>query len=190
MKTMKRIVALALCALMTFACASALAEDRYEIGICQLLQHPALDEATRGFREALVEKLGDAVTFDEQNASGEAVNCATICTTFASDGVDLILANATPALQAAMSATGDIPILGTSITDYGTALGTEFTGTTGINVTGTSDLAPLDGQAAIIKELFPDAEKVGMLYCSAEPNSLSQITVIKGYLCLLYPSGV
>lgn len=182
MKIMKKLVALSLCALMMLSGTAVLAEDTYEIGICQLLQHDALDAATQGFKDALTEKLGDAVTFDEQNASGESVNCATICTTFASNQVDLILANATPALQAAMSATGDIPILGTSITDYGTALGTEFTGTTGINVSGTSDLAPLDGQAAMINELFPEAKNVGLLYCSAEPNSAYQATVIRGYL--------
>ena len=94
----------------------------YTIGICQLVQHPALDAATQGFKDALTEALGDAVTFDEQNASGESANCATIVNTFVSDQVDLILANATAPLQAAASATGDIPILGTSVTDYATAL--------------------------------------------------------------------
>ena len=123
------------------------------------------------------------VKFDEQNAAGDAATCVTITSKFAADGVDLILANATAPLQAAVSATGDIPILGTSITDYATALGMkEWNGTTGINVSGTSDLAPLDGQAAMIQELFPDAKNVGLIYCSAEANSIYQITVIKGYL--------
>lgn len=183
MKNMKKLVALALCALLTLAGTLVVAEDTYEVGICQLLQHPALDQATLGFKDALVEKLGESVTFDEQNASGEAASCATIVNTFVSNDVDLILANATPALQAAMSATADIPILGTSITDYATALGADdFAGTTGINVSGTSDLAPLDGQAAMIKELFPDAKTIGLLYCSAEPNSIYQVNVIRGYL--------
>ena len=156
----------------------------YNIGICQLVQHEALDAATQGFKDALVEKLGEgSVKFDEQNAAGDAANCVTITSKFAADGVDLILANATAPLQAAVSATGDIPILGTSITDYATALGMkDWNGTTGINVSGTSDLAPLDGQAAIIKELFPDAKNIGLVYCSAEANSIYQITVIKGYL--------
>ena len=156
----------------------------YNIGICQLVQHEALDAATQGFKDALVEKLGEgSVKFDEQNAAGDAANCVTITSKFAADGVDLILANATAPLQAAVSATGDIPILGTSITDYATALGMkDWNGTTGINVSGTSDLAPLDGQAAIIKELFPDAKNVGLVYCSAEANSIYQISVIKGYL--------
>jgi putative ABC transport system substrate-binding protein len=163
---------------------TATSDKVYQIGICQLMQHPALDAATQGFKDALVEKLGeDGVQFDEQNASGESNTCSTIVNGFVSANVDLILANATPALQAAMASTADIPILGTSITDYATALGREdFSGTTGINVSGTSDLAPLDGQAEMLQELFPDAKTVGLLYCSGEPNSVYQINVIKGYL--------
>ena len=170
-------IALTLAMAATAACASATT-----VGICQLVQHEALDAATQGFKDALTEKMPD-VKFDEQNAAGDAATCVTITSKFAADGVDLILANATAPLQAAVSATGDIPILGTSITDYATALGMkEWNGTTGINVSGTSDLAPLDGQAAMIQELFPDAKNVGLIYCSAEANSIYQITVIKGYL--------
>ncbi|MCI7736116.1 MAG: ABC transporter substrate-binding protein [Clostridiales bacterium] len=172
---MKKIVALALALVlvMAAACASAV-----EVGICQLVQHPALDAATQGFKDALSAKMPD-VTFDEQNASGDAVNCATIINTFVSNNVDLILANATPALQAAVAATADIPILGTSITEYGVALGIDdFNGVTGINVSGTSDLAPLSEQAAMVKELFPEAKKVGLLYCSAEANSIYQVKVV------------
>lgn len=172
---MKKIVTLALVLMMVAvaACASATT-----VGICQLVQHAALDEATRGFKEALAEKMPDVV-FDEKNASGDAVNCATIVNTFVSDGVDLIMCNATPALQAAVAATGDIPILGTSVTEYGVALGIDgFTGVTGMNVSGTSDLAPLDQQAAMVKELFPDARKIGLMYCSAEANSLYQVKVV------------
>jgi len=132
----------------------------------------------RAFKDALVEKLGEEnVTFDEQNASGEAVNCSTIVNGFVSNGVDLILANATAPLQAASQATSDIPILGTSVTDYASALEiSDWTGTVGTNVSGTSDLAPLDQQAAMIQELFPDATTVGLLYCSAEANSVYQCT--------------
>jgi len=176
---MKKIVVLALAVLMVAmaACASATT-----VGICQLVQHEALDAATQGFKDALSAKMPD-VKFDEQNAAGDAATCVTITSKFAADGVDLILANATAPLQAAVSATADIPVLGTSITDYATALGAkDWTGVTGINVSGTSDLAPLDGQAAMIKELFPDAKNVGLVYCSAEANSVYQITVIKGYL--------
>ena len=172
---MKKLVTLALVMMMVAATACASAAT---VGICQLVQHAALDQATQGFKDALLEKMPD-VEFDEQNASGDAVNCATITNTFASNGVDLIMANATPALQAAVAATGDIPILATSITEYGVALDIEnFSGVTGMNVSGTSDLAPLDEQAAMIKELFPDAKKVGLLYCSAEANSIYQVKVV------------
>ena len=197
----KKITALLLAALLVMslaACAKAPAEtaptpsadapaepaaQTYTVGICQLVQHPALDAATQGFQDKLTELLGDAVSFDVQNASGDAPTCATICNQLVSSKVDLIMANATPALQAALTATNSIPVLGTSITDYGTALGvTDWSGITGTNVTGTSDLAPLDQQAAMINELFPDAKNVGILYCSAEPNSKYQSDVITGYL--------
>ena len=147
------------------------------------MQHEALDAATQGFVDALKEALGDAVTIDVQNASGDSVNCGTIVNGFVSKGVDLIMANATPALTAAVSATADIPILGTSITAYGVALDIDdFSGTVGGNVSGTSDLAPLDQQAAMITELFPDAKNVGIIYCSGEPNSVYQADVVKAAL--------
>ena len=156
----------------------------YNIGICQLLQHDALDQATQGFKDAMVELLGeDRVVFDEQNASNDSATCATIINQFVSADVDLILANATAALQAAAQGTTEIPILGTSITDYATALGIDdWTGTTGMNISGTSDLAPLEEQAAMLNELFPDAQNVGLLYCSAEPNSIYQADTIRGHL--------
>jgi len=182
MKKMLSILMAALICLSIMA-VPAMAEETYNIGICQLVQHSALDAATQGFKDALVAKLGDKVKFDEQNASGDSATCITIVNSFVSADVDLIMANATPALQAAVAATGDIPILGTSVTDYGTALDiAEWTGTTGFNVSGTSDLAPLDGQAAMIKELFPDAKNIGLLYCSAEANSAYQVEVITAYL--------
>ena len=170
------------------------AAETYTIGICQLVQHDALDAATQGFKDAVVEALGaENVTFLEQNASGDSATCSTICGQFVTDGVDLIMANATPALQAASAATGSIPILGTSVTEYGVALGIDgFDGTVGTNVSGTSDLAPLDQQAAMVKELFPDAKTVGLLYCSGEANSQYQVDTVKGYLeelgytCTLY----
>ena len=165
------------------AVADTEAAKTYTVGICQLVQHPALDAATQGFKDALTEALGDAVTFNEQNASGEQTNCATIINGFVSNKVDLILANATAPLQAAASATSEIPVLGTAVTDYASALEIDnWNGTVGTNVSGTSDLAPLDQQAAMLQELFPDARKVGLLYCSAESNSKYQVDVIKGYL--------
>ncbi len=158
--------------------------DAYHIGILQLLEHPALDKATEGFKAALVDKLGEEnVVFDEQNAQGEQANCATIANDFVSSGVDLILANATAALQSAAAATADIPIVGTSITDYATALDVDdWTGTTGSNITGTSDLAPLDQQVEMITELVPDVTTVGILYCSAEANSKYQVNEVEKYL--------
>lgn len=172
---------------------AAASGETYTVGICQLVQHDALDAATKGFMDALKEELGDAVTFDEQNAQGDSNTCSTIVNNFVSAGVDLILANATPALQAAQAGTNEIPILGTSVTEYGVALGIDnFDGTVGGNISGTSDLAPLDEQAAMLNELFPDAKKVGLIYCSAEANSQYQVDTVKaalegmGYECEYY----
>ena len=157
--------------------------ETYEIGICQLVQHPALDSATEGFQAALTELLGDRVDFDLQNAAGDSATCASIINQFVSSGDSLILANGTAALQAAAAGTNEIPILGTSITDYATALDIDgWTGTTGTNISGTSDLAPLDEQAQLLNELFPEAKNVGLLYCSAEANSAYQVNTIRGYL--------
>ena len=155
----------------------------YNIGICQLDEHEALDAATQGFQDALKEKLGDNVKFDLQNAQGEQTTAATICNGFVSDGVDLILANATSPLQSAAAATTTIPILGTSVTDYATALEiSDWSGATGRNISGTSDLAPIEEQEAMLKELFPDVKQVGLLYCSAEANSLYQIQLFEAAL--------
>lgn len=169
-------------------------QKTYNIGICQLVQHEALDAATQGFEDAVKEGLGEEnVTFDEQNAQGDSATCSTIINNFVSSNVDLILANATASLQAAAAGTSDIPILGTAVTEYGVALDlTDFDGTVGGNISGTSDLAPLDQQAAMLNELFPDAKTVGLLYCSAEPNSQYQVDTVKaaledlGYTCEYY----
>jgi len=159
--------------------APAASDRKFTVGVLQLVQHPALDAATQGFVDVLKETYGDNVTIDSQNAAGDSATCATIANTFVSNKYDLIMANATPALQAAQAATGSIPILGTSVTDYGTALDiSDWKGTTGTNISGTSDLAPLDKQAALFKELLPDAKNVGILYCSAEPNSKYQADTI------------
>ena len=162
---------------------SAAPAESYTVGICQLVQHEALDAATQGFQDALAEQLGDAVSFDLQNAQNDSATCATICNGFVSAGVDLIMANGTAALQAAQAATADIPILGTSITEYGVALGIDdFDGTVGGNVSGTSDLAPLEEQAAMIVEWMPEAKTAGLLYCSAEANSQYQVDVVQAEL--------
>jgi len=183
---MKKVFAVILAVLMLLsitACGAAADDGKYYVGVCQLVQHDALDAATKGFQDALTAELGDQVVFDVQNASGEPANCTTIINGFVSSNVDLIMANATPALQAAAAATADIPILGTSVTDYASALEIDgFSGVCGGNISGTSDLAPLDEQAAMIAELFPDARNVGIIYCSSEANSQYQVDVITGYL--------
>ena len=180
MKISKKIVSIltatALVASLTGCGSNGSSSKKYTIGICQLMEHEALDAATKGFKDTLTKKLGkDNVEFDEQNAQGESTNCSTICNGFVTSNVDLILANATGALQAATQATADIPILGTSVSDYATASNIkDWKGKTGTNVSGTSDLAPIDQQEAILKEIIPNAKKVGILYCSSEPNSAYQ----------------
>lgn len=180
----KTLIALILLVVLTLGCFTACDQNKadYTVGICQLIQHPALDAATKGFKDGLTEALkaeGRTVEFKEENANGEPDMCGTINSTFVAQGVDLILANATASLTSAVSATRNIPILGTSITDYASALNIkDWTGVAGGNVSGTSDLAPLDKQAEMITTLFPSAKKVGLLYCSAESNSLYQVTEI------------
>ena len=191
---MKKLLATLIAMMLSLTlCVPAMAEETYNVGICQLVQHPALDAATQGFMDTLTAKLGDKVTFDLQNASGDSATCITIVNGFISTDVDLIMANATAALQAAQAGTEEIPILGTSITDYASALDIDgWTGVTGTNISGTSDLAPLAEQAAMLKELFPEAKEVGLLYCSAEANSVYQVEVITkeltalGYNCTNY----
>ncbi len=169
--------------------------EKYKIGVIQLMEHVALDAATEGFKQAVIDELGEEnVDFDIQNGQGDPQTCSTIANQFVSNNVDLILANATPALQSAAAATADIPILGTSVTEYGVALYLkDFTGTVGGNISGTSDLAPLDKQAAMITEWCPDAKTVGLLYCSKEANSQYQVDVVKaelekaGLTATLYP---
>lgn len=162
---------------------TATGDAQYLIGICQLVQHDALDAATQGFKDVLTETFGDAVAFDEQNAAGDAATATQICTNLVAENADLIMANATPALQSAAAATADIPILGTSVTEYGVALDIEnFDGTVGGNISGTSDLAPLDQQAQMVAELLPEAKTIGILYCSAEPNSKYQADVVQAAL--------
>ena len=187
----KKIVSLMLTAVLGLTLAgcgeaAATTNDTYKIGVCQIVEHPALDAATQGFEDALKERLGeDKVTFDVQNAQGEQPTAATICNGFVSANVDLILANATTPLQCAAAATTTIPVLGTSVTDYATALEVpveNWTGASGRNVSGTSDLAPIDEQENMILELFPDVQTVGLMYCSAEANSKYQIQLIEAEL--------
>ncbi len=187
----RKLLSLALAGLLSLSLTACGGDDQtstgdkvYKVGISQYVTHPALDDATEGFIAAMNDKLGeDGWEYDLQNAAEDPALCSTIAGTFVSDGVDLIMANATPALQAAAAATGDIPILGTSVTEYGVAFGVkDFSGTLGTNVSGTSDLAPLDQQAQMIQAWYPEAEKVGLLYCSNEDNSQYQVDAVQGYL--------
>ena len=186
-KLISLVLSLTLCAggaLAVSSCDKQNNNGKYTIGIVQLVEHPALDAATEGFKQAIIDELGeDAVVFNYQNAQNDANTCSTIVNQFVSNKVDLIMANATPALQAAAAATADIPILGTSVTEYGVALGLkDFNGTVGGNVSGSSDLAPLDKQAEMITQWIPTAKNVGLLYCSKEANSQYQVDVIKAEL--------
>ena len=187
---MKKILSILLVAMMVLALAACGAQGgdqsnkKFTVGVCQLVPHEALDAATKGFVEALKEELGEEnVEIIEKVGGGDMATCTPIINDFVAKEVDLIMANATPALQAAAAATEDIPILGTSVTEYGVALDIkDFDGTVGTNISGTSDLAPLDEQAAMIKEWFPEAKTVGLLYCSAEANSIYQVEKVKKYL--------
>lgn len=202
MKSGKRILAAALSSVLVVSAFAGCGENKessadgkYKIGIVQLVEHDALDAATEGFMQAVKDGLGeDAVEFDVQNGQNDANTCSTIANQFVSNGVDLIMANATPALQASCAATAEIPVLGTSVTEYGVALDIEnFDGTVGGNISGTSDLAPLADQAAMVTEWFPEAKTVGLIYCSAEANSQYQVDVVKaelekaGITATLYP---
>ncbi len=198
MKTATKILALVLALVLVCGGLTACSGDSgatYKIGVIQLVEHDALDAATEGFKQAIIDELGEgAVKFDVQNGQNDANTCSTIANQFVSGNVDLIMANATPALQAAAAATNEIPILGTSVTEYGVALDIkDFNGTVGGNISGTSDLAPLDKQASMITEWFPNAKKVGLLYCSKEANSQYQVDVVKaglekkGLSTTLYP---
>ena len=190
---MRKILAMALAVLMLLsmtACGASeeakteASDEKFTVGVCQLVPHEALDAATQGFVDALKAAMGEEnVEIIVQVAAGDSATCAPIVNDFVAQGVDLIMANATPALQAAAAATADIPILGTSVTEYGVAMGIEnFSGTVGGNISGTSDLAPLDKQADMILEWCPDAKNIGLLYCSAEPNSQYQVDTVQAYL--------
>lgn len=199
---MKKLFAILLSVMLVFVAGcgttptDAPDKDTFVVGICQFMPHVALDQATQGFKDALVAEFGDKVSFKEDNAAGETSNCTSIVNSMVSSKVDLIMANATPAVQAAANATRTIPVLGTSVTEYGVALGVEnFSGVTGTNVSGTSDLADLEKQADMILQWCPDVQSVGLLYCSAEANSQYQVDEVakyltaKGVTCQQFPFG-
>lgn len=184
--TMKKFTAILLTVLLAvsmfaFAGCEKTSDDVYTIGIVQLVQHDALDQATEGFEAALIAKLGeDKVVFDYQNASGDVATCSTIVDKFVTNGVDLIMANATPAVQAAKEATATIPIVGTSVTDYAASKLVDSNEKPGGNVTGASDMNAVTNQMELVKTFAPDAKNVGIVYCSAEDNSKLQFEEAKG----------
>ena len=153
-------------------------DGTYKIGINQLVQHPALDAATAGFKEAF-DDAGVDVEFDEQNANGEQSTALTIAQGFAGDDLDLVLSVATPAAQATAQNIQDTPVLFTAVTDPVSAELIDSLEAPGANVTGTSDVAPVDQQLDLLKELVPDAEKVGIVYASGEVNSQVQVDAAK-----------
>lgn len=183
---MKKFIAIILAAIMLFAFAACGTTDDtvYTVGICQYSEHESLGLATQGFMEALVKEFGtENVIFDIQNAFDHPEICTDLINRFVSRNVDLIMANATPALQEAARATVDIPIIGTSVTDYATALELDnFTGTVGGNITGTSDMVSPEEQAKIILEFVPEAKTVAMLCCTSEENSIYQVNELKKQL--------
>lgn len=179
---MKKIFTLLICFLILCGCSNN-SSYKYRVGVIQLAKHDALDSATQGFIDVLKEKFGDDIFIDVQVAAGDSSTCALMAGNFVAEDVDLIMCNATPALQSTKQATSSIPILGTSVTEYGVALGiNNFDGLVGGNISGTSDLAPLDQQANMFKELLPNVKKIGLVYCSSEDNSIYQVDTIEKYL--------
>ncbi len=178
-KTLSIILAIMLAGSCLFFAGCQNADTDYTVGICQLMAHPSLDQATQGFIDALqaeMEKAGKTVSIDSQVA-GEADLCTTVINTFTARRVDLIMANATPALLAAANGTGSIPVLGTSVTDYNDT----FKSGIPANVSGTSDAVPFDDQAQMMIDTLKLVEKdvVGVLYCINESNSKIQYEAVK-----------
>ena len=162
---------------------NAAAGDKvFKIGILQLIEHDALDASYRGFVDGLKEagyEDGKNIIIDYQNAQGEQANCVTIGQKFVNDKSDLILAIATPAAQAVANMTKDIPILVTAVTDPAAAKLVADNNAPGGNVSGTSDLTPVEAQIELLNEITPNLKTVGLLYCSSEQNSVFQMDIAK-----------
>ncbi len=181
---MKKLLsaAILLCgaALLITGCNSK--DGKTKIGVIQLVEHVALDKSYQGFVDGLAEEgyvNGENIVIDYQNAQGEQANCVTIANKFVNDKDDLIFAIATPAAQAVANLTKKIPILVTAVTDPETAKLVKSNSRPGTNVSGTSDLTPVKAQISLLKKIFPEAKKVGLLYCSSEANSIFQINLAK-----------
>ncbi|MCI6020054.1 MAG: ABC transporter substrate-binding protein [Schaedlerella sp.] len=187
------VIAVILCIVPASVTACKKSQPSFTVGICQFAQHESLEEAANGFKAALTDQFGDQISFEDQNANGDYSVCTTITNELISKNVDLILADSTTALQIASTSTTTIPVLGTAVTDYGAALQLDhFDGMTGRNISGTSDLVPPEALADLMHELFPEAQKIGILYCSSETNSQYQYDGLKdelmslGYTCDSY----
>ena len=168
------LLALSACGASNSGSSDDSGEKTYKVGVLQLTQHAALDAANEGFVEALDES-GIKYTIDQQNANNDQSACATIASKLVGDGDDLIYVIATPAAQAVAAATSDIPIVGSAITDYAASGLVADNDKPGGNLTGTSDMNPVDDQIAMLQKVLPNAKHVGMLYCTAESNSQLQV---------------
>lgn len=188
-KSVKWLATLALAAMVVGAagCGSSTqtgSKDKksYKVGVIQLVQHPALDAANKGFIDGLKSKgfeEGKNVTFDQQNAQGDQSNLQTIAQRFVSNKDDLVCAIATPAAQTMANATKEIPIVGTAITDYKVAKLVKDNSKPGTNVTGTTDMNPVEAQIDLLVKIMPKAKTVGFIYNSSEVNSQLQIDLAK-----------
>lgn len=190
----KILVTILTLALLTsvVACSSNKDSGKVTIGLIQYIQHDALDKATEGFKAALKDNgyiEGENLVYDDQNAGGEEANCVTIADKFVNEKVDLIFANATPAAQAVANKTTDIPVVITSVTDPESAGLVDTNENPGGNVTGTSDLTPVENQLDLLVQLLPNAKKVAVMYCGAEDNSIFQAKIAMNYLSELGLTG-
>lgn len=196
MVIMKKLTALFLAGVMALsatACSSsssapaaangdASGNKQIKIGVVQLVEHPALDAAYKGFVDGLAKEGyedGKNIKITYENAQGEQANCQTIANKLVNDKSDLILAIATPAAQAVANTTKDIPVLVTAVTDPASSKLVASNEAPGGNVTGTSDLTPVEAQIKLLKQILPNAKKVGLLYCSSEANSKFQVDIAK-----------
>lgn len=156
--------------------------EKVNVGIVQLVEHAALDAANKGFVEGLASKgykEGQNIVYDRQNAQADQSNLQNIAHRFVNNKVNLICAIATPAAQTVANVTSDIPIVATAVTDYKTAKLVKDNAKPGTNVTGTTDMNPVEQQLDLLLKLVPNAKSVGTIYCSSEVNSQLQIEILK-----------